>query len=234
MQILSNTTNGVWLTRQPPVEGKSDAAESEARRVLSDVFRCTNLIVLAGLGTSLCVKDAAGATLAPTMWQLWKDVSAPYVAAKTWDKLLALVRQPAADTNLESLMSRCKLAQDFLDGDDLKLVAEFVKSAEAVIYKAVNFVKPGASLPAHLEFLRRAARRSNRRSRTKLFTTNYDKCFEEAGRQGRYVVVDGFSQTQPPTFDAVHFTYDTVRRDRDTDANDFIPNVFHLYKLHGS
>ncbi len=234
MKILSSSTNGAWQASAPAAEGKTDAAEAEARRALSDIFRCDNLVVLAGLGTSLCVKDADGKMLAPTMWELWKLVSAPYVTDKTWDHLLGVVRHPADDTNLENLLSRCKVAQDFLAGDDKILVTGFVQSAEADIYAGVDFVKAGQPLPAHLEFLRRAARRSNRRSRTRLFTTNYDKCFEEAGRQGRFVIVDGFSQTQPPTFDAVYFTYDTVRRDRASDASDFIPNVFHLYKLHGS
>lgn len=68
----------------------------------------------------------------------------------------------------------------------------------------------------------------------KVFTTNYDRCYEEAGRQGRYVVVDGFSHTVPPTFDAIHFSYETVRRLGDTESFDPIPNCFHLYKLHGS
>lgn len=234
MQVFSSETGGKWVERAAPSGDKPDAAEAEARRVLSDVFRCNNLVVLAGLGTSLCVKTIAGKSMAPTMWHLWDQVSAPYIKAGSFDQVLKLVRQPGGDTNLEALLSRCKLAQDFLDGPDKDLVSEFVQSAEALIYQAVNFIKPGQPLPAHSEFLRRAARRSNRRSRTKLFTTNYDKCFEEAGRQGRYVVVDGFSQTHPPTFDAVHFTYDIVRRDREADASDFIPNVFHLYKLHGS
>jgi hypothetical protein len=47
-------------------------------------------------------------------------------------------------------------------------------------------------------------------------------------------VVDGFSYTAPPTFDSVYFTYDIVRRDRDSETQDFIPNVFQLFKLHGS
>jgi hypothetical protein len=106
--------------------------------------------------------------------------------------------------------------------------------AEALIITATNFVVHNHPLPVHTEFLRRVARRTQRKSRAKIFTTNYDRCFEEAGRQGRYVVVDGFSQTVPPTFDAIHFTYETVLRLADTEALDPIPNLFHLYKLHGS
>lgn len=131
-------------------------------------------------------------------------------------------------------MSRCRLAESFLTGFHKDEVTKFVVLAEAHIIAATNFVTPNHSLPVHVEFLRRVARRPQRKSRMKVFTTNYDRCYEEAGRQGRYVVVDGFSQTVPPTFDAIHFSYETVRRLGDTESFDPIPNCFHLYKLHGS
>jgi hypothetical protein len=47
-------------------------------------------------------------------------------------------------------------------------------------------------------------------------------------------VVDGFSHTQPQEFDGTHFTYDFVRRESEREAPDYIANVIHLYKLHGS
>lgn len=236
MQVLSASTLGVWKSKANPAEpDKPDPAEQEGRRVLSDLFRCNNLVVLAGLGTSLCIKDSAtGKPLAPTMWQLWTSIKESYELVSDWAALLKLVRHADGDINIETLLSRCKLAESFLDGDDLKTVTDFIGLAESQIYAAVDFLKAGQSLPIHLEFLRRIARRSNRKARTKLFTTNYDRCFEEAGRQARYVVVDGFSQTQPPTFDASYFNYDIVHRDRESDTSDFIPNLFHLYKLHGS
>ncbi|MDB2384464.1 SIR2 family protein [Endozoicomonas sp.] len=84
------------------------------------------------------------------------------------------------------------------------------------------------------DFLRRVARRSNRKVRTKIFTTNYDKCFEHAGNSGRFVVIDGFSHMLPQTFDASYFGYDIVQRDEHTDSPDYISNAFHLYKMHGS
>lgn len=68
----------------------------------------------------------------------------------------------------------------------------------------------------------------------KLFTTNYDLCFESAASNARFVVVDGFSHTQPQEFDGSHFDYDFVRRAPDRETPDYIPNVFHLYKMHGS
>lgn len=131
----------------------------------------------------------------------------------------------------EALLSRCRLAESFVTGDDKTQISGFIEVAEAIIVSSTDVVVADHPLPMHTEFLRRTARRSKRKARAKIFTTNYDRCFEEAGRQGRYVVVDGFSHAWPPTFDAVHFTHETVRRLADTEALDLIPNVFHLYKL---
>lgn len=254
MQVLSSKTNGQWLAVAPPlppVPGAAqpvapipeDPANAEAKRALSDVMRCSNLVVLAGLGTSLCVQPAFdNGPRAPTMADLWQQISAKQDAAAVaanpngpmFQALLALVGHPPAKTDIEALMSRCRLAESFLNGAQKTEVTKFVALAETHIIGATNFLVHNHPLPIHTEFLRRAARRPQRKARMKVFTTNYDRCFEEAGRQGRYVVVDGFSHTVPPTFDAIHFSYETVRRVGETESFDPIPNCFHLYKLHGS
>lgn len=254
MQVLSSKTNGQWLAIAavlPPVFGDAqpaapvpeDPAKAEAKRALSDVMRCSNLVVLAGLGTSLCVQPAAAnGPKAPTMADLWQQISAQQDAAASatnpagpnFQQLLEWVGHPPMKMDIEALMSRCRLAESFLTGAPKEEVTKFVVLAEAHIIRATNFVIQNHPLPVHGEFLRRAARRPSRKSRMKVFTTNYDRCYEEAGRQGRYVVVDGFSHTSPPTFDAIHFSYETVRRVGDTESFDPIPNSFQLYKLHGS
>ena len=254
MQVLSSKIDGQWLAiapAQPAVPGAvdpaalphEDPAKAEAKRALSDVIRCSNFVVLAGLGTSLCVQPAfVNGPKAPTMADLWQQIGAKQDAAAiavdpndpTFHELLVLVGHPPAKHDIEALMSRCRLAESFLAGAEKESVTRFVALAEEHIIAATNFVAHNHPLPVHTEFLRRAARRPQRKSRMKVFTTNYDRCYEEAGRQGRYVVVDGFSHTVPPTFDAIHFSYETVRRLGDTESFDLIPNCFHLYKLHGS
>lgn len=218
-----------------------DKATAECKRALSDLLRCTNLIVLSGLGTSLCVQANAQGQKAPTMGDLWEAVrqkqdqaASPFSGIPNFAQLLALVRHPADKPDIEALLSKCKLAESFLEGDTRAHLSRFILLAELHIIRATSFVDVNHALPVHGEFLRRVARRSQRKPRAKVFTTNYDRCFEEAGRQGRYVVVDGFSQTDPATFDAIHFTYETVRRIGASEAMDPIPNLFHLYKLHGS
>lgn len=250
MKVLSSRTSGEWLSPQPAPTADSsvtlqrdDPAVAEIKRALSEVLRCSNLVVLSGLGTSLCVAPAApGASKAPTMADLWMLLSTRHNARSSAEApagasfldMLTLVGHPPGVIDIEALLSRCRLAEAFLDGRPKDQVVRFIELAEAIIIEATNFVAINHELPVHTEFLRRIARRSQRKSRAKIFTTNYDRCFEEAGRQGRYVVVDGFSHTVPPTFDAIHFTYETARHVGDTETLEPIPNLFHLYKLHGS
>lgn len=252
MLVFSSRTDGEWIAPAPPqppggngagVNLVEDLALAEAKRALSDILRCNNLVVLSGLGTSLCVPPAVdGGPRAPTMADLWRKAEAmqnmpmpPGVQQRrTFSEVLQLIGHPEERKDIEAMLSRCRLAESFLSGPDKEEVSRFIEATEAIIVAATNFLTANHPLLIHSEFLRRIARRPKRKARAKIFTTNYDVCFEEAGRQGRYVVVDGFSHTWPPTFDAVHFTYETVRRISETEALDPIPNVFHLYKLHGS
>ena len=255
MKIRSAYTNKSWLMPLPQSsahldEKKSDRdlAKEQIHRSLAEIVRCQNLIVLSGLGTSLCLMDDSVPPnrKAPTMPDLWARVKEAYASGdekkwkemsgdeKKWKEILECVRHTAGSENIEELLSACKIAENFLRDDELKKLQDFIQLAETEIRTAVNFLVDTDSLPVHSAFLQRIARRSTGKSRAKIFTTNYDLCFEHAAKAGRFVVIDGFSPTLPPTFDPVYFTYDIVRRGSDGDASAFIPNVFHLYKLHGS
>lgn len=245
MKIRSAYTNKSWLMPLPQSsahldEKKSDRdlAKEQIHRSLAEIVRCQNLIVLSGLGTSLCLMDDSVPPnrKAPTMPDLWARVKEAYASGdeKKWKEILECVRHTAGSENIEELLSACKIAENFLRDDELKKLQDFIQLAETEIRTAVNFLVDTDSLPVHSAFLQRIARRSTGKSRAKIFTTNYDLCFEHAAKAGRFVVIDGFSPTLPPTFDPVYFTYDIVRRGSDGDVSAFIPNVFHLYKLHGS
>lgn len=245
MKIRSAYTSQLWLSPTPKDALHSeneiperDVATEQIQRSLSEVIRCQHLVVLSGLGTSLCLMDDSvpPKRMAPTMPDLWQRVKDAYDPEDKglWAKLLDSVRHTISSENIEELLSACKIAENFLRDEELKKLQEFILLAEKEIRAAVNFLKNTDSLPVHSAFLQRIARRSSGKGRAKIFTTNYDLCFERAAKDGRFVVIDGFSPTLPPTFDPVYFTYDIVRRRADGDASAFIPNVFHLYKLHGS
>jgi hypothetical protein len=199
-------------------------------RTLTEVATSENLLVLSGLGTSRSVKDQDDKPLAPTMTDLWTAVKK--ATGETFEKVKNRVRYPVdAGDNIELLLSRCQLKQSLRPSQTIR---RFIRDAEAAIVSKCDFVKDGTELPTHEGFLRKVARRSTRLPRMKLFTLNYDLCFEIAASHNRFIVVDGFSHTHPQEFDGSHFLYDFVRREPGKETPDFVPNVLHLYKMHGS
>lgn len=235
MNLFSKTTGSDWVSLDPPDDEKEKPVVEENRRKLerhlTDVLLAENLVVLAGLGTSRCVKDSNGNSIAPTMKDLWN--AARDKAGAQFDEIMKKVNYHPIDgrDNIELLLSHCQVSQ-LLKPD--QAVDDFVVQSEELIVKKCRFVNDTVDLATHESFLRKVARRSTRQPRMKLFTSNYDLCFESAASRSRFVVVDGFSHTQPQEFDGIHFSYDLVRRDQETETPDYIENVFQLYKIHGS
>lgn len=246
MQVLSSKTGRTWLDSQADAEG--NRASEEAKRVLSDCFRCKNLVLLTGLGTSLHVNidteasrmlearsSIGGKKIAPTMRDLWD--AAKERSGDNFSQVLSLskITQEKSDSkNIEALLSYCKVAAEYVEGEEQSLIRTFVKDAEECIRDLVDFLAADDKLDHHTQLLRKIVNRSNRKNRAKIFTTNYDLCFEYAARYGKYVVIDGFSHTLPQVFDSIYYNYDIINRSVSVEGNDFISNVFHLYKLHGS
>jgi hypothetical protein len=224
--LSAQTKNWTDVNSQPDDIGSRAFADFARQILLSE-----NLLILCGLGSSLCV-TTGGKRLAPMMTDLW--AAAERLCGDQFDSLKATVRyvRPASGRDdIELLMSQCQLSQRFSPNP---VIEEFITATEANIVERCGFVGPEADLSTHEAFLRKVARRSTRLPRVKVFTTNYDLCFEHAAARSRFVVIDGFSHTQQQHFDGGYYTYDVVRRDREHDAPEYIPNVFHLYKLHGS
>lgn len=248
-----------WVGLKPNAEDTGDGTEDTERnkaahnqRGLKDFLlsslQMQHLMILAGSGTSL------GPTVSgPSMWDLWKECifDDPAEADATKQKRSALANK-AIDAvnfdaatkeddrnneNIEALLSRCH-AYLQIHHEGTEDVAGFVGHAKGVILdKCRGFLPNDAKdqLQAHRTFLHRLSRRRVRDSRLKLFTTNYDLCFESAAALQGVVSLDGFSFSQPRRFDPRHYTYDIVRRSQSSD--DFgtpLEGVFLLYKLHGS
>jgi hypothetical protein len=243
MKVRSIQTGDGWLDVGDDSGGTTpDAGATEARRVLSSAVRSQNLAVLAGLGTSLCVVKG-GTRLAPTMQDLMikakerfaeLDKQEQVIKGFHWSDFEKLSNVPKDCQDLEYFMSRATVAVGFLAADDAKRIEGYLAVAEEVIRNAVDFMKNDVALAVHESFLRRVARRSSRRSRTKLFTTNYDLCFEIAAGRSGFVVIDGFAFGNDARFDSAQFSYDVVRRSVTEERSDYIENLFHLHKLHGS
>lgn len=89
---------------------------------------------------------------------------------------------------------------------------------------------------AHTDMLKKLTARKSTLPRAEIFTTNYDTLFEQAARESGVIVIDGFSFWQPRTFSGRFFDLDIVDRERTRvkAEENYLPNVVHLHKLHGS
>jgi hypothetical protein len=218
----------------------SKGAKEELKGFLLSSLQMQHVVVLAGSGTSL-----GPVTKGPSMWNLWDycvnsnpgtdnvertiSATASNVIAETGYDIAS------AGENIEALLSRCEAYLQVKTSAD---VTDFITESKRVILeKCSEFLdlEDAIQLAAHRTFLHRLSRRRVRDSRLKLFTTNYDLCFETAaGKQG-LVVLDGFSFSQPRQFDPRFYLYDIVRRPTTGDEiGSPLEGVFHMYKLHGS
>lgn len=218
-----------------PEETKANTTLLE--NTLSKVLLSENLVVFTGLGTSLCLIDPSNSRpIAPTMADLWAKSQKQIANFAT---ILAKVKHPQTkpglyEEDIELLLSRCQM-QNALSKD--KEIEAFVTAVETLITEQCRFLDKlpkGQGLPVHESFLRKIARRSPRHPRARLFTTNYDLCFETAAARAGFVIIDGFSHTNPQDFDGNYFNYDIVKREGENETPKYISNVFQLLKLHGS
>jgi len=208
-------------------EVKTKAARDSLKETLLTSLQMQHVVVLAGSGTSL---DPVGG---PSMKDLWDAaIGKPpnERATKTAGKINYNLQAPT--TNIEEFLSKSEAYLQVTDDTDVK---SFVNSCKKVILeKCSTFLNVG-KLEAHKTFLHRLSRRRVRDPRLKVFTTNYDLCFEQAASALGGVVIDGFSFTPPRHYDPRYFGYDIIRRPRASeDQGNYLEGVFLLYKLHGS
>ena len=217
-----------WVDITDLVPEETPRANSSLERLseyLRSVLTTPNLIVLAGSGTS---KGNAGG---PSMGDLWSAAS----QIRGFRDVCRVVRQPDGEESIENFLSRCTQAKQFLQGSEWDRVDHYMRACQLAIVSACTEFLPGADLTSHETFLKRMARRRLRGPRLKLFTTNYDRCFEVAAGNLGITLIDGFSFSQPRRYDPKYFDYDIVRRpSRAEDTSDFVEGVVQLYKLHGS
>lgn len=217
-------------------------------RFTNKILDADNLVVLAGSGTSLTFNKPSQYPIAPSMWHLWescqnddKQLFELVLAATKYNSL-----QHEKDVNgrikpdIELLLSLCdsSLAIGNLSDQRTKQVRRFLDKAKKIILLKTNFtecVKDDVDWVSHDKFLRAMARRSAQQQRLKLFTTNYDLAFEQSASNIGFVVIDGFEFSNPSYFNPMWFNYDIVNRSHSRNSEgSYIPNVFQLYKMHGS
>lgn len=205
--------------------------------MLSAALQLPNLSFFAGSGTSL------GEVGGPSMWDLWRLSMWDNPDSKEDDAEWAQLSDAAIDVcdkvgyrerenpNIEHFLSLCDAYLMFNDDD---AVRRLVIDTKTVILDACSkFLELSENdISSYLGLLQKLARRRVRDPRLKVFTTNYDMCFETASSELGMMLVDGFSYTRNRRFDGRYFNYDVVRRDNEN--HEFVEGVFQIFKLHGS
>lgn len=242
MKFYDTETDG-WLSLEDGEDNKK-----RVQTLLVELLKSKKLNVLSGLGTSLTVNeenelDDDQQFIAPTMDDLWNVIDDEI---GNFDHIKDQVKPERNQGNggnddgdeeegdyefedIEELLSRCQQYYNLEESQDIK---NFIDDAEKIILDKCDFITDDTELESHSQFLRKIAQRSSKLERTKIFTTNYDECFEKAANENRFHLVDGFSYLSPRTYDATYFDYDLI--ERKDGKRVLIPGVFHLYKLHGS
>jgi hypothetical protein len=217
-------------------------------RFVNKILDIDNLVVLAGSGTSLTFNKPLKPPIAPSMWDLWEycRIADPklfelILKATKYNILQSLKEEDGtAKPDIELLLSLCDsaLAVGVLSDTRIDQVTRFLDKAKKIILNKTNFsdlIQGNADWVSHDKFIRAVGQRSAQQQRLKLFTTNYDLAFEQAASNIGFVVIDGFEYSNPSYFNPMWFNYDIVNRGQSlNNEGAYLPNVFQLYKMHGS
>lgn len=203
---------------------EAEQARGDVNQMLLGSLRLEHVVVLAGSGCSLSVGG-------PSMGDLWEAIVGKTPSDKAI-KVAKTVNYNLSNKNIEALLSHIEAAL-FIKKNTT--VEKFLAGAkQTVLEKCTAFLDP-AKLGAHETLIHRLSRRRSRDRRLKLFTTNYDLCFERAISAIGGVAIDGFSFMAPRQYDPLYFDYDIVRRPRSGESNgNYLEGVVLLHKMHGS
>jgi len=199
-------------------------AKEDLKNTLLASLQMQHLVVLAGSG---CSQEAGG----PSMDDLWTAVIEDVPGGDTTN-IAEKIHYDLKSKNIEAFLSQAEAFQQVQDDEAVKTFLNECK--RQILTKCSDFLDP-EKLLTHQSFLHRLSRRRVRDQRLRIFTTNYDLCFERAATELGGVAMDGFSFTAPRHYDPRFFGYDIIRRPRGIDdPGNYLEGVFLLYKLHGS
>jgi hypothetical protein len=187
-----------------------------------------NITILSAAGTSMDNGDNKG----KDRKELWQECEEKLTEISNKIKKVNLKKQSFWENkNLEDTLSYIETYQKL----GIEEVTKELNEVKGIIRNNCDLLLDKTNAP-HEEFLRKLTARKINSSRVQLFTTNYDTLWEQAASSAGYIIIDGFSFSHPRKFSGRYFDIDIVNREKTRIKNEdsFIPNVIHLYKLHGS
>lgn len=196
-----------------------------------------HLAVLSGAGTSMNNGSKPGMTRTE-LWDTYKkEISGiQEVISSKGGMMKNNIESIVNNQNIEDFLSFALLYEK-LNGQILSKDGKnkLTKVLEGKIAEACRLVLADDN-KCHREFIKKVAARKPGMPRAQIYTLNYDTLFEQAAQDINYIVLDGFSFTLPRRFNGTNFDYDIVYREhsRIKSEESYVPNVFQLFKMHGS
>ena len=231
----------------PTIETEGGQEELEPfLSFINQLIDAENLIVLAGSGTSLTFNKQGHKKIAPGMSDLWDscenldtDLFAAILDIVKYEPIAGCWPDGTPKKDIELLLSLCDsyLSLQNLGSEQQKNIEIFLTRAKNEILNETDFVDRVGSddWDSHNKFMSALGRRSPKQKRLKIFTTNYDLAFEVAASNTGMIVIDGFEFSKPYRFNPAWFNYDIVNRSQASEKGGaYLPNIVHLYKIHGS
>ena len=233
----------VAVSNQVKHDDERYSVRQEVANTIATVLQCEQLLVLTGLGTSLCVREGEKSKF-PTMGDLWAQIEnetearakAAKSAANDVDEFKNICSSVgyASGQNIEDLLSRCQMKLELEGEESQPALLRFKTESEKIIQQACKQDLTAEDTTTHEAFLLRMLQRSPRKARAHLFTTNYDLCFESAAARRGITFIDGFSFALPQRFQPEAFDYDIITQSTFESDQVFLPKLLRYYKLHGS
>ena len=231
----NGTLNGKQPETGEAVEAAIKAQKESFCRNFFEQNSFKHIVVLSGAGTSMGDVDLV---------KEGKDRKGLWTACEdTIKDICEIIKEKSSsckaaigDNDIEGFLSYVeRYASVVVGGPDEERLKGLIGNLKTAIREncLLNFKE---KKEPHLGFLRKLIARKANLPRVEVFTTNYDTLFEQAAKSANIVVIDGFSFSMPREFAGRNFDLDIVNRARSRikGEENFIPNVIHLFKLHGS
>lgn len=192
-----------------------------------------NTVVLTGAGSSYNI--GVGEKKGKLMDGLWKEAVSKFGYEKLEEfcqKINFNDLKPIVETtDIEKLLTHAQLYQYVFGVSKSDKMTENLKK---MVKDECTLILPSEN--PHRKFLRKLVSKKAKYTRPKIFTLNYDTFFEQAAEKNGFMIIDGFSYTYPRKFKGTNFDLDVVTRitNRNVLEDNFISNVVHIYKPHGS
>lgn len=218
--------------------------ENKVSRFINDGFE--KVILLTGAGSS--VTGDREKEIGKTMLGLVKDIINALDANSSYfelEEMIALCQHKTEDTKKDKRLDELINLEDLLS--DIERFKPFVEDTKKSKYndthdKILDVIREKTSYEYdnrylhHTKVINVLSKRVKTPNKLAIITTNYDTMFEEALAEINYSVIDGFTNSLEPYFNADEFEWSLVKNipNVTTKELEYKTNTIDLLKIHGS